>query len=263
LFLAPGTTASHFDGWTGQHVHFGGEGGPDGTDQTLSQGNISVFHHEEEGRALRLFLQSGADRTVRYIGQYRLDPAVPFVRADAPFDPRRPAEVRSALVFRLLPLNGPPQGLPVAVAAAEERELRRTAPGAALGSVLLRTKPSAAQRSAGKLLRYEAYARWTCQAELTGYRIRLPHTLTELPVDLVDLTRNELIVVRPTTARTAVWTALGELHDLVRFFDPAPRRVLLLPAEPSRDLIDLLHGEQVTVVWPSGPEEFTRAEPPR
>jgi len=38
LFLTPTAAASCFDGWTGEHAHFGGEGGLDGSDQTLTQG---------------------------------------------------------------------------------------------------------------------------------------------------------------------------------------------------------------------------------
>ncbi|MGP3690807.1 hypothetical protein ACTVZO_40075 [Streptomyces sp. IBSNAI002] len=56
--------------------------------------------------------------------------------------------------------------------------------------------------------------------------------------------------------------AIGELHDLVRYFDPEPRRVLLLPSPPGSDLMELLLRQQVTAMWLSGPREFARAEPP-
>ncbi|MGP3690806.1 hypothetical protein ACTVZO_40070 [Streptomyces sp. IBSNAI002] len=107
LFITPDAEASSFDGWTGRHLYFGGEGGLDGTDQTLSHGNRCVFEHEEDGRALRVFLQLHG-QPVQYRGQYRLDPKVPFVHVDAPSDARRPQDVRRAVIFRLLPLNGSP-----------------------------------------------------------------------------------------------------------------------------------------------------------
>ncbi len=261
LFLTPTAAASCFDGWTGEHVHFGGEGGLDGRDQSLTQGNGSIFRHEEEGRALRLFLQPEGE-PAQYVGQYRLDPQMPFVHADAPADPRRPLEVRRAIVFRLLPLNGTPTGLPVAAPVAREREVRRVDPGTARGSVLGRIEPSPAQRGAARLLlRYEAYARWAHQAELTGFRIRAFGAVTALHVDLFDLTCNELVVARASCARAVVWEALGELHDLARFFTPTPRRVLLLPCEPDADLTELLLTQHVTAAWPCGARDFARTAP--
>lgn len=263
LFVTPDAEASSFDGWTGRHLHFGGEGGLDGTDQTLSHGNRSVFEHEQDGRALRVFLQLHG-QPVQYLGQFRLDPKVPFVHVDAPSDARRPQNVRRAVVFRLLPLNGSPLvGLPVADPVARRRTVQPTAPCSVPGAVLRHAEPSPAQEAASKLLRhYESHARWSHKADLTGYRIKIAGAFTELHVDLYDLTRNELVVARATSARAAVQGAIGELHDLVRYFDPEPRRVLLLPSPPSSDLMELLLRQQVTAMWPSGPREFVRAEPP-
>jgi hypothetical protein len=200
------------------------------------------------------FLQRGKDELVRYLGQYRIDPDLPFVRADAAADPRRPHQTRSVLVFRLLALDGPPKGISRVAPAAHERELRRAPVGAPPYE-----NHDPGQRMAARLLRgYEAYARWARQSELTGFRIRAPQTVTDLKIDLFDLTYHELVVVRPTTARPAVWTALGELHDVARSFDPEPRLVLLVPSRPSDDLTALLLIERVAVVWPDGPGAFSR-----
>ncbi|MFI6688428.1 hypothetical protein [Streptomyces sp. NPDC050485] len=263
LFITPDAEASSLDGWTGEHLHFGGEGGLDGTDQKLSQGNRSVVEHEQDDRALRVFLQP-YEGPVQYLGQVRLDPKTPFVQVDAPFDLRRPQAVRKALVFRLLPLNGPPVGLPTAEPVARRTVLQRTAPCPAGGLTPGRVEPSPAREATSRLLQqYEHHARWERRGDLTGYRIKVAGTFTELGVDLYDLTRNELVVARATLARATVREAVGELHDLARYFDPEPTRVLLLPSQPDRDLSEFLHRQQVTVVWPTGQRQFDRTEPAR
>lgn len=249
LFVSPDTTASTLDGWTGEHVHFGGEGGADGTDQVLTQGNRAVAEHEDSGRALRLFLQLRVPDTVQYLGQYRLDPTQPPLYVDAPQDARRPWETRRALLFQLLPLNGPPSCLPAAAPAARQQHMRRTAPGI-FPSLHLVSSPS--HQVADRLLQdYQVYARWKHGAAFTGYRISLPQTITELAVDLFDETRNELIAVRPTSSRPAVRDALGELLDLARCFPRQPQCALLLPAKPAEDLARLLLAQKVSILHPS------------
>ncbi|MCG7522841.1 hypothetical protein MHW47_00025 [Streptomyces sp. OfavH-34-F] len=79
-------------------------------------------------------------------------------------------------------------------------------------------------------------------------------------VDLYDLTRNELVATA-TQARAAVREAIGELHDIARYFAPEPTRVLALPAQPDKDLSELLHRQQVSAVWPIGPRGFGRTDP--
>ncbi|MFJ1742460.1 hypothetical protein ACIOG4_27775 [Streptomyces microflavus] len=50
---------------------------------------------------------------------------------------------------------------------------------------------------------------------------------------MLDLARNELVVGRATQARAAVREAIGELHDLARYFTPEPTRVLPRTAGPA------------------------------
>jgi hypothetical protein len=260
LFITPDAEASALDGWTGEHLYFGGEGGLDGTDQRLSRGNRSIIEHEQDDRALRVFLQP-YEGPVRYLGQFRLDPKVPFVQVDAPFDLRRPRDVRRALVFRLLPLNGAPVGLRTAEPIARHTVLQPTAPCAAGRTAAHGPEQTPVQTAARKLLRqYERHGRWERGADLTGYRIKVAGSVTELLVDLYDLSRNELVVARATQARAAVREAIGELHDLARYFTPEPTRVLLLPSQPDKDLSELLHRQQVTAVWPTRPRSFSRTD---
>ncbi|WP_435060144.1 hypothetical protein [Streptomyces sp. bgisy060] len=261
LFITPDAEAGALDGWTGEHLYFGGEGGLDGRDQKLSQGNRSIVEHEQDDRALRVFLQP-FEGPVRYLGQFRLDAELPFVTVDAPSDVRRPQEVRRAFVFRLLPLNGAPVGLRAAEPVARCTVLQRTVPCPAERALLRGPEQTSAQMAARKLLqRYEHHARRELRADLSGYRIKVAGSVTELVVDLYDLTRNELVVARSTQARAAVREAIGELHDLARYFAPEPARVLVLPDRPDEDLSDLLHRQQVSAVWPIGPRDFGRTDP--
>ncbi|MFD5610479.1 hypothetical protein [Kitasatospora sp. NPDC127060] len=258
LLFSTSTAASRFDGWTGEHVHFGGEGGVDGTDQKLNQGNGALLRHEAEGRALRLFLQP-AFGPVEYIGDYRLDSRMPFAQVESPGDPRRPLEVRQALVFRLRPLSGPPRGLPDQAAAVTERQVTRTAPG--IRSALPGQRLAPAQQAAAEMLaRYEGFLRLSDRCETAGYRIATGHSLSEMQVELFDRTREELVVTLASCARPGVWEALGRLNDQSRFFAPTPRRALLLPGQPDPDLMDLLLSQQVTAIWPSGPFSYARSE---
>ncbi|MEV7929021.1 hypothetical protein [Kitasatospora sp. NPDC088779] len=165
--------------------------------------------------------------------------------------------MRRVVIFRLIPVDDPPKGLPIASPTSSEREIHKTEPG--VRSSPFDGEPSPAQQTAAKLLlRYAAFARWSRQAEVTGYRIKTRASLTDLHVDLFDVTHNEVLVVLPSCARPGIWEALGRLHDQARFFTPLPRRVLLLPDEPDADLTELLLVQHVTAVWPSGPREFSR-----
>ncbi|MGC5263915.1 hypothetical protein ACPXCO_23130 [Streptomyces cyaneofuscatus] len=251
------TSAGIFDGWTGNHVHFTGEGGTAGTDQVLTHGNKSVLHHHAEGRTLRLFHQRPDTTTVTYLGHLHLDSDLPYVWADAACDPRRPLEIARRLVFRLRPVFSPPPAfLPTAPPTASTPQVRtESAPP-------LLPDPSPAQRTGANLLAaYSRYLRAVHDIDLVHYRTRPAGALTELFTHH-DPARNELIAVRPTLARTAIWAALGELQDLTRFMDSRPERALLLPSEPDDDLAELLHHASAAAIWPVDRYLFTRTQPP-
>ncbi|MCX4681644.1 hypothetical protein OG413_41320 [Streptomyces sp. NBC_01433] len=93
------------------------------------------------------------------------------------------------------------------------------------------------------------------------YRVRPAGALTELFTHH-DTARNELLAVRPTLARTAIWSALGELQDLTRFMDTHPDRALLLPREPDDDLAELLHHADTVGIWPVDRYRFARTQAP-
>ncbi|WP_086809711.1 hypothetical protein [Streptomyces reticuliscabiei] len=108
------------------------------------------------------------------------------------------------------------------------------------------------------LVGYDDFIRTSHEAEVAGYVIQIAED-DVLTVDLFDVTRHEVVVARHSEAANTVLSALGEVLLAARFFTPVPTRLVLLPALPSSDLIDLLHEVDVTIVWPSGSGTFTRS----
>ncbi|MER5372740.1 hypothetical protein [Streptomyces sp. NPDC002553] len=255
LFTTP---AGLFDGWTGEHVHFTGEGGTAGTDQVLTHGNKSVLHHHAEGRTLRLFQQRPDTQDVTYLGHLHLDSDRPYVWADAPCDPRRPLEFARRLVFRLRPVFTPPPGfLPTTPPATWTPQIHTDS------SPVLLPDPSPAERAAASLLAsYSRYLRAAHATDLVHYRVRPAGTLTEVSTHH-DPARNEVIAVRPTLARTVIWAALGELQDVTRFMEKRPDRALLLPAAPDHDVAELLHHAGAAAIWPVDRYDFARTRTPK
>ncbi|MFD6967153.1 hypothetical protein [Streptomyces sp. NPDC059949] len=264
LFTTPGGHDSQHDGWTGTHFHFQGEG-QGGRDQLIKGGNRTVAEHVLAKRSLRLFAAS-ADGRVRYLGAYRLDPVIPYAQVSLPVvgDPIQPP--RTGYVFRLLPEAGTPvpTGVPAAPAlqdttATRERDLAlpfRPGPGAERGRKL-----TSIEAEAERLLKdYSSHLRQLGH-DVRRYDVTPANELLPLPVDLFDLTDNEIVACSGSVARTHVLAAFGELLDMRRFFTPTPRRVMLTPSLPRADLADLCALHDTTVVWPDREGRFHRTEP--
>jgi hypothetical protein len=264
LFSSPGTHDSQYDGWTGQHFHFQGEGRGD-RDQSIRQGNRAVAEHALSGRSLHLFIVAPGSQ-VRYLGAYRLDPDTPYVQAPLPVigSPAHPP--RTGYVFRLLPEDGTPapSGVPavepvLAHTAVRERDLAvpfRPRPGEERGRKL-----TPAEQAAERLLRdYSTYLSQSGR-DVRRYAVIPARTLLPLPVDLLDRTANELVACAGSVARTGILAAFGELLDMRRFFNPTPHRVMLVPSIPHPDLADLCARNDITLVCPDGDGGYTRVEP--
>ena len=80
--------------------------------------------------------------------------------------------------------------------------------------------------------------------------------------DLVDETDHVLYEAKGNVERPSVRMAIGQLLDYCRFESTPPRLAVLLPQEPARDLIELIHSVDASVVWRTG-DGFEREEPPR
>jgi hypothetical protein len=94
-----GQEHGYYDQWDGDVFHYCGEG--QRGDQTLTRGNRAILRHREEGRTLRVF--EGVRGTVRYLGEFEVDPAEPFYWRTAPETGGGPP--RRVLMFRLRQLD--------------------------------------------------------------------------------------------------------------------------------------------------------------
>ncbi|MFJ5926624.1 hypothetical protein ACIQF6_28875 [Kitasatospora sp. NPDC092948] len=256
IFLNHESPGRRYEGWTGTHVQVLGEGGDNGTDQRMVRGNSSILNHREEGRTLHLFVPEA--QQVRYVGEFAVDEALPWVRTRIEEAPTlRSGSGRLALVFRLLPVGTAPTGLP-ATRGPVTRITRLSVP-----AMTARLGLDEREQVAASLLRayaeHQARSRTPCPG-FTGWHITLPENLAPLEVDLFDEVNRELVVAAPSMADTEMYLSLGELLDLERLFESAPRMVALLPSRPQEWRIAWFNERGVAVAWPED-EGFVRRDP--
>jgi hypothetical protein len=89
--------------------------------------------------------------------------------------------------------------------------------------------------------------------EVTSWSVSIPGDVGWLSCDLYDVTAALLVEVKSTTTRQDVRMAIGELADYLRFAPPATRPAILLPARPSDDLVDLITGHGIVLVYEEAP----------
>jgi hypothetical protein len=102
IFTAPSSGHQHgyFDTWNEDGTfHYTGEGqvGP----QKMIRGNKAILEHRETGKRLRLF--DGARGTVRYLGEWTLDPESPYSEGEAHETGGGP--MRKVIRFHLVPIK--------------------------------------------------------------------------------------------------------------------------------------------------------------
>ncbi len=269
LYTDPSRGAAYgynYDGWSEDGTVFLYTGDGQDGDQTYSGGNRSILEHQAAGRALRLFVADGlvpgtGTKRQRYVGEFTLlDP--PYVRAEAP---DRNGELRSVYVFRLGPVGDvlrrdedrSATGVPAPAARVDWVDLEaHNAPSFPTGG----SDPGTAERRESDLV-----ARYTMWLEGRGHqcrraRIRPPGELRSLLTDPFDETVPELYEAKGTTTRSAVRSAMGQLFDYCRFLPPCALTVLL-PSQPSEDLVQLLHSRGVGCVFETSLGVFERRDP--
>lgn len=247
LFVAGGNDLT---GWgTDGTFHFMGEGQVG--DQVMAQGNRSVLRHKEDGRELHLFERLPDKGLHRYLGRFELDNSKPWYQADAP---DTQGSLRSVIVFRLHPVgvvaaDGPslpftPQSFaelrPEAVTVDE-------APPQRLHRAVQVAQPK--RREAQLVSSYARHLR-AHGHEVSRAQIMQPGEARSAFIDLMDLTENRLIAVRPNVTRESIRFVIGELLDFRRHFSPTPMLVALVPERPRDDLVDLCSSLCIEVVWP-------------
>lgn len=87
------------DGWRpGGRFHYTGAGHVG--EQTVTGPNRAVLDHVSDGRTLRLFESKAT--SVRYLGEFTVDPSAPYDLANAP---ARGGDTRRVIIFHLLPVG--------------------------------------------------------------------------------------------------------------------------------------------------------------
>lgn len=85
--------------------------------------------------------------------------------------------------------------------------------------------------------------------EVNRHRYPLNGLNQALLCDLVDETDQVLYEAKGDVSRTSVRMAIGQLFDYCRF-EPHPMRMaILLPRQPTQDLIELIHFVPAEIVW--------------
>jgi hypothetical protein len=248
-----GEPHGYYDGWQADGCfHYTGEG--QRGDQQLKSGNAAILNHAAEGRSLRVF--AGARGIVTYLDEFVLDQEEPYYWTDAPETGDGP--LREVVVFRMRPRSiepPPPRSKLAAVLAGprskdvpiEQQQTERA-------FVAPSHEPYEAERREQRLvLDLEAHLR-RLGHEVTRQRIVPEAEARPLFTDLYDATTGTLVEAKGTVERGAIRMAIGQLADYKRFIaDGAPNHLaVLLPRPPRPDLIALLRGQGIELIYPAG-----------
>ncbi len=244
---AGSTYGYNFDGWTDDGAVFLYTGEGRLGDQTLTDGNLALLTHSEAGRAVRLFIADGiapgttSKKLHRYVGEFYVDPGMPYFSEDAP---DRTGAMRQVLVFRLLPVEAeaPRQAgySPIADPASE------------VAAVQVRVEALAVQlfdvagTEAGQAERVEAQmvARLTEYLEndgntVTRWKLKIPGERGALFTDHYWVEEQELFEAKPSADRQAVRMAVAQLLDYRRHIPVQDLRLtVFVPGYPSQDVVD-------------------------
>ncbi|GIH09398.1 hypothetical protein Rhe02_74650 [Rhizocola hellebori] len=253
------------EGWLDSTTYlYTGEGQTGDQKFVAGRGNAAIRDHLVSGRSLRLFEEASRTKTsaivVRYVGEFVLDEAQPYVKRDAPdglID-----EMRSVIVFRLRPIEVAPH--PVLPEAPKTTEVIKLSVESH-NTETFTTNPSkglteAERREAALVGRFSS---WLVKQghEVGRQQIRLPGGAASLYTDLFDFTTSELFEAKGASTRNHVRLAIGQLFDYERYVKAA-RRSVLLPVRPQLDLVSLLNDLKIDCVWETEKGDFHRAPAP-
>lgn len=260
------THGYNFDGWADGAFYYTGEGQVG--DQTLTAGNKAIANHAEDGRALHVFevepgqaLKPKGGKLQRYVGEFVLDPEAPH-RFEEATD--KNGDWRTVVVFKLLPVGAAVDTLdrgPVAVPPDKPKVTRRAVEANEVGTFQRRgTESVAAQRREADLMaRLEAHLSKEGR-EVCRYSIDVPDSAAQMWTDTFDESGGVLYEVKAAATRENLRMAIGQLADYARFVPEVRERGIVLPTQPSADLMALAHSVGVGVSWPEG-KTFRFARP--
>lgn len=249
----------NFDGWNDDRTIFfyTGEGrrGP----QTMTAGNLALFAHLNDGRALRLFVADGvvegtSEKQHRYLGRFELDRDDPYSEQDSVDEDGTP---RTVIVFRLCPLgetltreeDASAAGGPSTQTRAEIVEREKA--GKANFTKNATTAGVGQRREAQLVERYAAYLR----RDLKRWKITPCGSMTTLYSDHYDPETHELYEAKGNATRDNIRQAIGQLLDYRHHIQRENHEnrdlkiTVLLPGRPNDDIADLLKALGIGCVY--------------
>lgn len=251
VFYDPETGEQHgyYDNWQADGcLHYTGEG--QRGDQEMKAGNAAILKHQADGRALRVF--KGARGTVIYEGEFELDEAEPFQRADAPETGDGPT--REVFVFRLRPKDveppEPTSKLTEVLVGPRRVDVPIEQQETEKAYVNPSREPYEAERREQKLvLALEAHL-LALGHSVSRQRLLPSGEARPIVTDLFDATTGMLVEAKGSVERNAIRMAIGQLYDYRRFFAPGELShvAALFPREPRADLCDLLREQGIVVI---------------
>ncbi len=125
--------------------------------------------------------------------------------------------------------------------------------------VAARIDPVYAERREAELV--DRFATWLRHqgAQVTAHHYQIVHP--PLRNDLADETHHRLWEAKADVSRSSVRMALGQLLDYLRFEPTTWTGGILLPHQPSADLIALIRNSGRAVSWPTSHDQFKITEP--
>lgn len=279
LYSEPGRGEQfgYYDGWLpddgdGPVFEYTGAG-PD--DQVMLRGNRLIRDYRAIGLTLRVLVACGgkhqSPQVFRYLGEFDLDDAEPVYEHETPLPG---GGTRVAFVFRLRPrpgaiVEGAKSPLPATASSIERwaplgqlsrgpsvhegaTASRRIAPehNTRIDSTRNATGAVAVKRREAELCtRFEAFLR-SQGHEVCRYEIRVKGDPGIMRTDTCDETDLILYEAKGDSSRKHVRDAIAQLADYKRHVAPKRRHcAVLLPAEPSDDLIDLIESQGFSLVY--------------
>lgn len=228
-------------------------------DQRESGSNSPILTHADKGRSLHAFVADGLvkgtqTKRQRYLGEFVLDPDLPFVRMPA-IDRERTA-LRTVIVFRLLAVSTVPSDLVERVGATDIAKFPEAleVPVEINSTYFFET----ASRAAGSAVRRESYLVEEFMASQRGHNfnrwaIKLPDERSPLLTDVYDRTDQVLYEAKAGVGRVDLRMAVGQLLDYRRHVRVDNLRCsLLLPSRPNADLRDYVASAGLGIAFKDG-----------
>lgn len=234
-----------FDGWSSAEddvFYYSGQGLLG--DQSFRSGNKTIRDHKADGRALRLF--ELAERRARggdlhtYLGEFELDEREPY-RIEQALDEEENS--RQLIVFKLRLAGEGPRAVKVSNAALVDTE----ANVADEYQITPSLNETAMRREAKLMALLEQTL--TEQGHVTKrWKIRPEGSSSSLFTDTYDETEGILWEVKAKSDRASIRMAIGQLADYLRYLPEGLEAGIVLPENPSQDLVRLVHLQGLRLV---------------